>query len=193
LIDAANLSAGETVLIEAAAGGVGSLLVQLAAQAGARVVALAGGTRKLTVAGELGADIGVDYLQPDWAATVSRQVGGVDVVYDGVGGQVGRDAFSLLRPSGRYAGFGMASGSFASIPASTRPDVTRLTLGPITPEQSTELTRRALGLAARGRLQPIVGQRFLLDNVADAHAAIEARATIGKTLLVVDAELAGRR
>jgi NADPH:quinone reductase len=186
LAAAATLRPGETVLVEAAAGGVGSLLVQLAASAGARVVAVAGGPRKLALARDLGADVAVDYLQPDWPATVSGQVGAVDVVYDGVGGQVGRAAFGLLAASGRYAGFGMASGSFAAIPATTRPDVTRLSLGPMTPERSSQLTRRALDLAASGALRPVIGQRFPLDNAADAHAAIEARATIGKTLLTVD-------
>src|SRR5207244_2041930 len=88
-------------------------------------------------------------------------------------------------PSGRYAGFGMSSGRFAAVPATERPDVTRLTLGAVQPEESGRLTRRALDLAATGALRPIIGQRFPLDRAADAHAAIEARATIGKTLLTV--------
>jgi len=184
LTDAAGPRPGETVLVEAAAGGVGSLLVQLAVRAGARVVAVAGGARKLQVARELGAAVAVDYLEPDWPVAVRSRVGAVDVVYDGVGGQVGRDAFGLLAPSGRYAGFGMASGSFAAVPADARPDVSRLSLGALTPEQSGQLTRRALDLAAAGGLRPVVGQRFPLDQAANAHAAIEARATIGKTLLV---------
>lgn len=80
----------------------------------------------------------------------------------------------------------MASGSFAGIPAAARPDVTRVAFGPVTPEQSVQLSRRALDLAADGALRPVIGQRFPLDKAADAHAAIEARATIGKTLLAVD-------
>lgn len=188
LTDAAAPRPGETVLVEAAAGGVGSLLVQLAVNAGARVVALAGGARKLQVARDNGAEVAIDYLQPDWPAAVRDRVGAVDVVYDGVGGQVGRDAFGLLLPSGRYAGFGMASGSFAAIPADTRPEITRLTFGLVTPEQSGRLTRRALDLAVAGALRPVIGQRFPLDRAADAHAAIEARATIGKTLLITDTD-----
>jgi NADPH2:quinone reductase len=185
LTDAAGPGPGETVLVEAAAGGVGSLLVQLAARAGARVVALAGGPGKLAVARELGAQVAVDYLQPGWVAAVRSQVGTVDAVFDGVGGQIGRDAFGLLAASGRYAGFGMASGSFAAIPATTRPDVTRVGFAQVTPEQSVQLSRRALDLAASGVLRPVIGQRFPLDRAADAHAAIEARTTIGKTLLTV--------
>jgi NADPH2:quinone reductase len=188
LADAAAPGPGETVLVEAAAGGVGSLLVQLAKRAGVRVVALAGGPRKLAAAGELGADLAIDYREPGWAEAVGREAGPVDVVYDGVGGDIGRDAFSLLRPSGRYAGFGMASGSFAAIPAAARPGITRLSIGPLSPGQSIQLTRRALDLAAGGALHPVIGQRFPLDRAADAHAAIEARATIGKTLLIANPE-----
>jgi NADPH2:quinone reductase len=188
LADAADPRPGETVLVEAAAGGVGSLLVQLARRAGARVVALAGGPRKLAVALELGADLAIDYREPGWAEAVRREAGPADVVFDGVGGDAGRDAFALLRPSGRYVGFGMASGSFAAIPPAVGTGITRLSLGPITPGQSAELTRRALDLSASGALHPVIGQRFPLDRAADAHAAIEARATIGKTLLIGNPE-----
>ena len=188
LAGAAGLRPGETVLVEAAAGGVGSLLVQLAKRAGARVVALAGGPRKLAAARELGADLAVDYREAGWAEAVRRDAGPVDVVFDGVGGEAGRDAFGLLRPSGRYVGFGMASGRFAEIPAAGGSGITRLSFGPIAPAQSAELTRRALDLAASGTLHPVIGQRFPLDRAADAHAAIEARATIGKTLLIANPE-----
>ena len=188
LADAAALRPGETVLVEAAAGGVGSLLVQLAKRAGARVVALAGGPRKLAAARDLGADLAVDYREPGWGEAVRREAGLVDVVFDGVGGDAGRDAFALLRPSGRYAGFGMASGSFAAIPDAVAPGITRLRFGAVTPAQSAGLTRRALDLAVSGALHPVIGQRFPLDRAADAHAAIEARATIGKTLLIVNPE-----
>ena len=90
---------GETVLVEAAAGGVGSLLVQLAGSAGARVVAAAGSDRKLGVALGLGADRAVDYRRDGWCA----EVGEVDVVFDGVGGAVARSAFDLVRPAGDSA------------------------------------------------------------------------------------------
>jgi NADPH2:quinone reductase len=181
LVEAAAPRSGETVLVEAAAGGVGSLLVQLLHAAGARVIALAGGEHKLAIARDLGADIAVDYRAADWTSNI----GEVDVVFDGVGGGIGRDAFGLLVEGGRYAGFGMASGSFADVPATARPDVVRVGLGSLTPARSIELTRRALDLAAEGRLRPVIGQRFPLERAADAHAAIEARTTIGKTLLTI--------
>jgi NADPH:quinone reductase len=186
LVRAAAPRAGETVLVEAAAGGVGSLLLQLARNAGARVVAAAGGGRKLSLAAELGAGTTVDYSEPGWAEQVRSRVGGVDVVFDGVGGRVGREAFDLLRAGGRFCAFGMASGAFTRIPdgEDAARGVTVIRGAPVTPEELRELTRAALVEAAAGRIRPVIGQTFPLERAADAHAAIEARATVGKTLLV---------
>jgi NADPH:quinone reductase len=82
----------------------------------------------------------------------------------------------------------MASGSFAAIPDAAGPGITRLRFGALTPGQSAGLTRRALDLAAGGALHPVIGQCFPLDRASDAHAAIEARAAIGKTLLIANPE-----
>ena len=106
-------------------------------------------------------------------------MGHVDVVFDGVGGAVGLAAFELLRAGGRCCMFGMASGEFARISAeaaeSRRIGVLRGVQ--VSPERMRELTRRALADAASGALRPVVGQTFSLEAAADAHAAIEARAT----------------
>ena len=187
LVRRAGLRPGDTVLVEAAAGGVGSLLVQLARNAGARVVALAGGERKLAVARDLGADLAVSYASPDWAGRVHDLTRGVDVVFDGVGGDIGLAAFGLLRAGGRFVQFGMASGSFAAVSAELAGErqVSVLTGSPPTPQELNELTRTALSEAAAGRLRPLVGQVFDLARACDAHAAIEARDTVGKTLLAV--------
>ena len=117
LVDRVAIEPGATVLVEAAAGGVGSLLVQLAKRAGAFVVAAAGGEHKLEVARSVGADVAVDYGHSRWTDQVAAAVNGgsVDVVFDGVGGSIGRDAFGLLRPGGRLCSFGMASGSFTAV------------------------------------------------------------------------------
>jgi NADPH2:quinone reductase len=184
LVRASELGSGDRVLIEAAAGGVGTLLVQLAHATGAVVVAAAGGARKVGLARDLGADVGVDYREPDWAA----QVGEVDVVFDGVGGAIGRSAFELLTRGGRMLSYGLASGSWADIPeglAASR-EVT-LVRPSMTPEEARAFTESALAEAAAGRLRPVIGQRFPLSRAADAHAAIQSRQTIGKTLLEVSA------
>jgi NADPH2:quinone reductase len=186
LVRRAQPRAGEVVLVEAAAGGVGTLLVQLARAAGARVVALAGGERKLAVARELGAELLFDAYREDWAAAVRAAVGAVDVAFDGVGGETGTQAFALLRPGGRLCAFGHASGAPAEVPhelARAR-GVTVLRGTVADPADMVPLTRAALEEGAAGRLRPVLGQELALEHAARAHAAIEARTTVGKTLLV---------
>ena len=183
----AELRAGETVLVEAAGGGVGTLLVQIARRAGARVVALAGQPRKLALARDLGADVTADYSRDGWERQVRDAVGEVNVVFDGVGGDIGLAAFGLLGAGGRFCPFGMASGSFAPVTpelAQDRQVTVRAGAGG-SPEELALLARTALAEAAAGRLRPVVGQEFELRDAARAHAAIEARETVGKTLLTV--------
>ena len=186
LVRSAGVREGDIVLVEAAAGGVGSLLVQLCRNAGALVVAAAGGRAKLDVAARLGPALTVDYTQPGWTESVRGQVGGVDVVFDGVGGEIGREAFGLVRDGGRFSVFGLASGSFTEIPdgQAARAGISVIRGSRVAPGEMLELTRAALAEAAAGRLRALVGQTFPLDRAADAHAAIEARATVGKTLLL---------
>lgn len=188
LLDLAALEPGATVLVEAAAGGVGSLLVQLAKRAGAFVVAAAGDERKLELARSLGADVAVDYGRGSWIDEVASAMNGamVDVVFDGVGGSIGREAFDLLRPGGRLCTFGMASGSFTAISEQTLASrgVTQLRGSAPNPGEMSRLTARALANAAAGTLRPVIGQKVPLARAGDAHRAIEGRATIGKTLLV---------
>ena len=184
----ADLQAGDTVLIEAAGGGVGTLLVQIARNAGARVVALAGHPRKLALARDLGADLTVDYRHDGWERQVRDATGQVDVVFDGVGGAIGLAAFGLLGAGGRFCPFGMASGSFTPVTpeqAKAWRVSVRAGTGGASPEELATLARTALTEAAAGRLRPVIGQEFELAEAAAAHAAIEARRTTGKTLLTV--------
>jgi NADPH2:quinone reductase len=187
LVDRAAIRPGETVLVEAAAGGVGSLLIQLAKRAGAFVVAAAGGARKLESARVLGADVAVDYRGPTWAREVASALapGQVDVVFDGVGGSIGRDAYELLGTGGRLCMFGMASGAFAAVAEdeAAQRDVQVLRGAAPDPLAMRALSERALAMAAAGELRPVIGQRLPLRAASEAHRAIEARLTIGKTLL----------
>jgi NADPH2:quinone reductase len=183
----AELRPGKTVVVEAAGGGVGTLLVQIARRAGARVVALAGQPRKLALARDLGADVTVDYRRDGWDRQVRDAVGEVDVVFDGVGGHIGLMAFGLLGAGGRFCPFGMASGSFAPVTPELAQDrqITVRTGAGGNPAHLAALARMALAEAAAGRLRPVIGQEFELADAARAHAAIEARETVGKTLLTV--------
>lgn len=187
LLAAANVGPGERVLVEAAGGGVGTLLVQLAAAQGAKVIGAAGSATKLELARDLGAEMAVDYSLAGWTTRVREAGGPVDVVFDGVGGEVGRGAFDLLDRGGRMVSFGLASGTWAGVAEATAADrgVTLLGLTRLTPQENRALIESALKEAAGGRLRPVIGQRFPLARAADAHAAIEARSTVGKTLLEV--------
>jgi NADPH2:quinone reductase len=150
-------------------------------------VALAGQPRKLALARDLGADVTVDYSHDGWERQVRDAAGEVDVVFDGVGGDIGLAAFGLLRTGGRFCPFGMASGSFAAVTADLAQDrqVTVRAGAGGSPEELAALARTALAEAAAGHLRPVVGQEFELAEAARAHAAIEARETVGKTLLTV--------
>ncbi|MGI8430648.1 MAG: zinc-binding dehydrogenase [Solirubrobacteraceae bacterium] len=177
---------GEVVLVEAAAGGVGTCLIQLMTAAGATVVAGVGSPRKMAVARGLGADTVVDYSLDGWEDEIRGERGGLAVVFDGVGGEVGASALALLRPGGRFCQYGMASGRFTDV-ATRRQDVHVLRGTALSPAESRELSIEALRLAAAGKLIATVGQEYPLEQAAAAHAAIESRSTIGKTLLRVRA------
>lgn len=190
LFEASRTRSDEWVLVTAAGGGLGILLVQLARAAGARVVAAARGQRKLALAREHGAEIVVDYTDPGWPEQVLAATGGagVDVVFDGAGGQIGRDAFEVTARGGRFSAHGTPSGAFAEIdPAEAeRRGVTvrGIEHAQFSPEEVTRLVGRALLDASTGRIKPVIGQTFPLERAAEAHAAIEARRAIGKTLLL---------
>jgi len=169
LTDAASVQPGETVFIPAAAGGVGTLLIQLAVRSGASVIAAASSERKRALALSLGAAQALPYGRGVRA----------DVVFDGVGGTVARHAFAKLSPGGRMLSYGLASGTWADISAddAAARGVTLVKVG--RPDRAH--TERAL----RSGLTPVIGQRFALQDAASAHAAMEARTTLGKTLLVI--------
>jgi NADPH:quinone reductase len=191
LIRISRLAPGQVVLVEAAAGGVGTCLLQLARSAGATVIAGVGSQDKLEVARRLGADLVVDYSESAWAQAVRKRFGGIDVVFDGVGGDVGETAVELLRSGGRLCRYGMASGRFTRVP-SGRPDVEVLDGTGLAPADWQALSVTALERAAAGELRATIGQEFPLDRAAEAHAAIEARSTTGKTLLRVGDADVGR-
>ncbi|GAA1595906.1 zinc-binding dehydrogenase [Actinoplanes couchii] len=191
LIENAGIRPGDRVLVEAAAGGVGSLLVQLARSMGARVVGAARGTRKLGVVRDLGADEVVDYSVPGWTAHLLGVTGGTgpDVVFDGVGGQIGREVFEATARGGRFSVHGASSGAVTLINAAeaSRGDVTVIGIeqlfvfGP----QVRRWARRMMSRAAAGQIRPLIGQTFPLEEAATAHATVEDRTAVGKTLLLI--------
>ncbi|MEV2270490.1 zinc-binding dehydrogenase [Nonomuraea africana] len=186
----AQVKPGERVLVEAAAGGVGSLLVQLAAAVGAHVIGAARGVGKAELVTSLGAACYVDYSLPGWLDQVAEATGGagIDLVFDGVGGRIGTEAIGALRDGGRASIYGMASGADAEFDEGALRarsiGVIGLAAAP-SPAEARALIADALNLAASRELRPVIGQTFPLEEAAAAHRAIESRTTIGKTLLHV--------
>jgi NADPH2:quinone reductase len=167
---------GETVLVEAAGGGLGILLVQLAVAAGATVIAAASDPRKLDLATAHGAAHTVNYGEPGWEKGLEA-----DLVYDGVGGQLGRTALGIVRPGGRFVVHGLASGAPTDTSGADRITVVGLAQLAEIGKRSQEHSAAAL---ADERLRPVIGQTYPLDKAADAHEAMESRTALGKTLLL---------
>ncbi|MDG4831555.1 zinc-binding dehydrogenase [Solwaraspora sp. WMMD1047] len=194
LLDIAEVTSDDVVLITSAAGGIGRLAVQFARQVGATVIGAAGGPAKTAAVRALGADFAVDYNLPGWAGTLRAALDGrgVTLVLDGVEGDNGRAAFGLLAEGGRYVTIGAASRE------EFRPDETELKERGVTFIDALALLLagqdravdevRALAAAAEGRLVPAF-QTFPLSQAAQAHAALEARETTGKVILVPDDRL----
>jgi NADPH2:quinone reductase len=180
----------EAVLVLAAAGGLGCLLVQLARAADAHVIAAVRGPGKVELARRLGADVVVDYADPDWSTDVLHSTlgAGADVVFDGVGGPLGLSAFEVTARCGLFSAHGAAGGSFAQVDPerARRRGITLVGIeqARATTRMAPALIDRALTQAAAGRLSAVVGQTFPLACAADAHSAIASRGVIGKTLLV---------
>ncbi|MER5753050.1 zinc-binding dehydrogenase [Streptomyces sp. NPDC002088] len=185
-----ELGPDSVAVIPAAAGGIGTLLVQYARNAGATVIGLAGGAHKTAQVRANGADLSVDYTDPAWPDKVRAYLGGrpATVVFDGVGGDVAREAVALLGPGGRHLVFGWSAEGIRDGSAYLVDGVSEQVLGPAMmrktggPNPIRTLELRALTEAAAGRLAPAV-QRFPLAEAAAAHHALETRATTGKVVL----------
>ncbi|MFW6692912.1 zinc-binding dehydrogenase [Streptomyces sp. MAR4 CNX-425] len=192
LTRAAEPHKGETVLVAAAAGGAGSLVLQLARGAGARVVAAARGERKLALARELGAEHAVDYSEDGWQQRVREAAGGdgVHLAFDGAGGELGQAVFGTVARGGRFVTYGTSDGSLADIDQRTAEErgvraTNLLAGGPPAPSVAHAALVEALDLAAAGRIRPVIGATYPLARAEDAHASLARRATVGKSLLVV--------
>ncbi len=175
---------GTTVLVHAAAGGVGSAAVQLAKHLGARVVATASSDEKREFARELGADAAFSY--DEFAERVRA-----DVVIDPVGGSLVAQSLKVLEPLGVHVLIGYAGGMWQDVnPAlvvGRNVGLQGLYLGRLMrhrPELIREATAELVALWEHGAIRPVVGATFLLERAADAHRLIEERRHVGKVVLV---------
>lgn len=187
LVKRGKLQPGETVLIQAAASGVGIALVQVAKHLGATVIGTASSDEKLEWAKGYGLDHGINYEKADFVEEVRKLTDGkgVPLIIDGVGGDVFEKSLHALQRGGRIVVYGVASGRRSA--SVLLPDLwfQSLTImgggsGNATKEDMAEM----LGLFAKGVLRPVVDRTWPLSEAAEAHRYIEARKVQGKVALV---------
>jgi NADPH2:quinone reductase len=192
LAEQAKLQPGETLLVHGAAGGVGLTAVELGKALGATVVGTAGGPDKCAIAKAHGADHVIDYKVEDIRARVKELVGGVDVVYDPVGGEAFDASLRVVNWNARILVVGFAGGTVPQIPANILLVKNVAAMGfyfgswrEKQPRVVSAAFRALDGLVRAGRLKPLVSHRF---DVAEFHTALElvrSRRSTGKVVLTM--------
>ncbi|PZS28571.1 MAG: NADPH:quinone reductase [Pseudonocardiales bacterium] len=188
-----HLQQGETVVVHAGAGGVGTLAIQLAKRWGAgRVIATASNESKRRLTLDLGADVALDSTVDDLTAALREANGGkgVDVVLEMTGGPVFDQSLAALAPLGRLAVFGMAS---RTPPTPVAPAMLMARSTAVIGFWLIHIVKRPamfaaavtdlLDMIADGSLRPVIGETYPLDGAADAHRALLDRSSIGKLIL----------
>src|ERR671916_1917618 len=187
-----RLEEGESVLVHAAAGGVGSLSVQMAKLMGASPVIVTASTQeKLDLASELGADVLINYTQEDWPKQVREATygNGADVILEMVGGDFPQKNLQCLNAFGRMVVFGAASGDRGSLVPSELMKNNHIVAGfylpniMARPQLFAPSLEKVLGWISSGDLKLNVGARYPLEQAREAHDALEGRDTTGKIVL----------
>ncbi|WP_409288036.1 zinc-binding alcohol dehydrogenase family protein [Peribacillus sp. SCS-37] len=188
-----RLEKGESVLVHAAAGGVGTIAVQLARLFGAgTVIATASTSDKLELAGDLGADVLVNYTEEGWEQKVLEATGGkgVDVALEMAGGRIFYETLKCLAPFGRLVIYGVASGVQSKFHPSSLMARNQSVIGFFLPQimRKPELLKASLSelfsLLGEGSLRLPEGQSFPLEEAGKAHSLLQERKTKGKLILV---------
>jgi NADPH2:quinone reductase len=192
LVFRADLRPDETLLVHAAAGGVGLAAVQIGKALGARVIATAGGAEKVEVALQHGADLGIDYRAEDFVAKVLEATDGrgADVIYDSVGGDVFERSLKCIAWNGRLLVIGFASGEIPSV------KLNRVLLKNISlvglnwgghvgaqPERVQATYDGLFELYAAGSIRPLVSARYALEDLPKALEALGSRGSWGKLVI----------
>lgn len=187
-----RLEKGETVLVHAAAGGVGTLSVQLAKLFGAgKIIATASSSEKLELARQMGADVLVNYTEPNWVEQVLEATGGkgVDVALEMVGGDVFNKTLKCLATFGRLVVFGAASGEQSRMYPSSLMARNQSVIGFFLPQimRKPELLQTSLvellSYLGEGRLKLTIGGVFPLEEAANVHRLLQSRKSTGKLIL----------
>ena len=190
----AALRSGETLLVHAGAGGVGSAAIQLGKAAGARVIATAGGAAQVETCRALGADVALDYTSEDFVDIVKKETRGrgADVIYDPVGGEVFEKSTRCIAFEGRLVVIGFTSGKFGAVRANhvlvKNYAVVGLHWGMYRWQDpaSIEACQQALfKLHAEGKIKPLLGERAPIADAPAALGRVTARGSVGKVILRV--------
>ncbi len=193
LRDVARLRAGESLLVHAGAGGVGSAAIDLGRMFGARVIATAAGSAKRAACEALGADAAIDYADGDWVDAV-RAIApdGIDVIFDPVGGDVGAQSLRCLAFRARYLVIGFAAGTLTALPANRLLLHNASAIGVLwgevmkrDPAHAAALMGELFEAHAAARLHPLRSAGFAFDEAPVALAALAGRRTVGKPWLAV--------
>jgi NADPH:quinone reductase len=191
LFEFGHLVAGETVLIQAGAGGVGVAAIQLAKRAGATVLATASSEERLAPLARLGLDHGINYSNPDWVTKVRELTNnqGVDLVVDSVGGKILQGSVASLRYRGRAITVGSAGRDpqpfDVSVLGMSNQSLTGVFLGAeIATERAQQMITGLVDDVGAGRLEVVVDRTFSLADAAEAHAYIESRQAVGRVVLI---------
>ncbi len=188
--DSTEVRPEDTVLVHAAAGGVGLAAVEIAKAIGARVIATAGSEDKLDLAREHGADIGINYRNENWFQTVKEMTDGkgANVIYDPVGGDIGINSLRCIARDGVLLIVGFASGTITELPAN------RLMLKRASAkgvywshdhdgEMLGEITDKLFVMVEKGQINPVVHEEHSLEDLPFAMELLQSRKTTGKMIL----------
>lgn len=192
LFEFGRMKAGEIVLVQAGASGVGVAAIQLAKRAGAKMVlATASSDERLERLKDLGMDFGINYRRDDVATEVKRLTDnhGADVIVDSVGGPTLQGSINALAYRGRVSMVGMAGREPMKVDVGSMMGGNRTLSGvflgaEITTDRVHNNIQRLIDEAARGELQVVIDRTFPLSDAAGAHAYIESRAAVGRVLLI---------
>lgn len=188
----ANLQPGETLLVHAGAGGVGSAAIQLGLAAGARVIATAGGPDKVAVCRKLGAEIAIDYTAEDFVEIVKQATDGrgADVIYDPVGGDTFDRSRKCIAFEGRILVIGFTSGRFPEAPANHILIKNYSVVGVhwglynrLKPEVAPQIHQELVRLYEEGRIDPLISQVLPMEQAPQALTALGSRGTTGKIVV----------
>ncbi|WP_437334716.1 NADPH:quinone oxidoreductase family protein [Sorangium sp. So ce394] len=189
----ARVRPGDTVLVHAGAGGVGSAAIQLARAAGATVIATAGGEQKAAVCRALGADVAIDYRREDFVAIVKERTAGrgADIIFDPVGGDVFDQSTKCVAFEGRIVVIGFASGRFPAARANhmlvKNYDVLGFYWGTYSRAEPavTRAAQDALyAMVGQGAIKPLISAALPMAEAKAAMTAVASRATTGKVVLL---------